>query len=143
MTDYTLTGLVKRRAELAGQIEDTHDQLRQMVANLEHLDATILQFDPTYEVKAIKPSGVRPKDWAKRGEMTRIVLHILRHAAAPMSSRDIAYELLTVRGLDRTDRRLIGQTTRRVAVALRLQRDKGLVRSEQKPGQFQLWEVAK
>lgn len=142
MTDYVLIGLVKRRAELAGEIERMHDTLRQLVAQLEHLDATILQFDPEYKAKEIKPSGLRPRDWAKRGQMSRIVLHILRHAAAPLSVRDIAYELLTVRGLDRSDRRLMGQTARRVAVALRLQRDKGLVQSEQKPGKYQLWAIA-
>src|SRR5216684_1208413 len=91
---HPVTGLVKRRAELAGQIEATHDQLRQMVANPEHLDATILQFDPTYEVQAIRPRAFRPpKDWARRGEMTRIVLDILRQAAEPMTTRDIAFEL--------------------------------------------------
>ena len=35
MTDYALTGLTKRRAELAGQIEATHDKLRKLVDDLE------------------------------------------------------------------------------------------------------------
>jgi hypothetical protein len=38
MTDYVLTGLVKRRAELAGEIEATHDRLRKMIEDLEKLD---------------------------------------------------------------------------------------------------------
>jgi hypothetical protein len=33
-------GLVKRRAELAGDIERTHEALRKMVLDLESLDAT-------------------------------------------------------------------------------------------------------
>ncbi len=33
--------------------------------------------------------------------------------------------------------------TKRVGVALRGQRDKGLVRSEQGPGQYVLWEIFK
>ena len=44
MNDFVVSGLVKRRAELAGDIERTHEQLRQMVLDLENLDATILQF---------------------------------------------------------------------------------------------------
>ncbi len=57
MTDYVVTGLVKRRAELTGEIESTHERLRQMVLDLEHLDAAILQFDPDYEIEAM---GIRP-----------------------------------------------------------------------------------
>lgn len=144
MTDYVLTGLTKRRAELAGEIEATYERLRQLVASLESLDATILQFDPTYQVESIRPKAFRPpKDWANRGEMTRIVLSILRQAVEPMTTRDIALELLVVRALDKNDRRLLRLMTKRVSVALRLQRDKGSVRADQGPGQYQLWEIKK
>jgi hypothetical protein len=143
MTDYVLTGLVKKRAEISGEIERTHDRLRQLLADLEHLDATIIQFDPGYQVEAIKPKAFRPpKDWANRGQMTRIVLSILRQAAEPLTTRDIALELLVSRALDKDDQRLLRLMTKRVGVALRLQRDKGAVRSEQGPGQYQLWEIA-
>jgi predicted lipid carrier protein YhbT len=37
MTDYVLTGLVKRRAELTGDIERIHLQLRNAVDDLENL----------------------------------------------------------------------------------------------------------
>lgn len=144
MTDYVLTGLVKRRAEIAGEIEATHDRLRQLLADLEHLDATILQFDPSHQVEAIKPKAFRPpKDWANRGQMTRIILSILRQAAEPLTTRDIALELLVSRALDKDDQRLLRLMTKRVGVALRRQRDEGFVRSDQGPGQYQLWEIAR
>lgn len=60
MTDYAMTGLVKRGAELTGRIEAAHEDLRRMLADLESLDATILQFDPSYRVEAIKPKAFRP-----------------------------------------------------------------------------------
>ena len=40
MNEFVLNGLVKRRAELAGDIERTHEALRKMVLDLESLDAT-------------------------------------------------------------------------------------------------------
>src|SRR6266478_3698210 len=43
-----LSGLVTRRAQLAGDIENTHEALRKMVLDLENLDATIVQFDPDF-----------------------------------------------------------------------------------------------
>ncbi|MBL6954991.1 MAG: hypothetical protein ISR50_20345 [Alphaproteobacteria bacterium] len=137
---YVISGLVRKRAALAGEIEATHDRLRQMVQELEHLDATLLLFDPDYKVEGIKPKAFRPpKDWANRGQMSRIVLSILRQAVEPLTTRDIALELLIERALDKSDQKLLRLMTKRVGVALRHQRDKGLVGSEQGPGQYMLW----
>jgi hypothetical protein len=137
-----LAGLIKRRAQLAGDIEAAHEALRRLVLDLENLDATILQFDPGYRVESIRPKAFRPpKDWANRGEMTRICLSILRQASEPLTSRDIAYQLLTERALNRDDQRLLRLMRSRVATALRLQRDKGVVRSIEGPGQYLIWEI--
>jgi hypothetical protein len=142
MNAFVVSGLVKRRAELAGDIEKAHDSLRKMVLDLENLDATILQFEPGFRVETIKPKAFRPpKDWSNRGEMTRICLSILRQAAEPLTSRDIAMELLIERALDKSDQRLLRLMTKRVGVALRLQKEKGVVQAEQGPGQYVLWEL--
>jgi hypothetical protein len=144
VTDYVLTGLVKRRAELAGEIEATHDRLRRMIEDLEKLDSVILQFDPTHQVEAIKPKAFRPPpDWAHRGEMTKAVLSILRLAVEPMTTRDIALEMLVTRALDKDDQKLLALMTKRVGVALRLQRLNNVVRASSGPGQFMLWEIEK
>lgn len=144
MTSIVLHGLIKRRVELTGEIEDTHAKLRKMIADLESLDATILQFDPGFHVEAIRPKAFRPpKDWANRGEMTRICLSILRQAAEPLTTRDIALQLLVERALDKSDQRLLRLMTKRVGVALRGQRGNGVIRSVQGPGQFMLWEVVR
>ena len=144
MNEFVLSGLVKRRAQLAGDIEKAHEALRRMVLNLENLDATILQFEPDFKVEAIKPKAFRPpKDWSNRGQMSRIILSILRQAAEPLTSRDIALELLVERALDKDDQRLLRIMTKRVSVALRLQRENGVVRHQQGPGQYMLWEIAR
>src|ERR1700710_1875189 len=107
MNEFVLNGLVKRRAELAGDIENTHEALRKMVLDLESLDATIVQFDPDFKVETIKPKAFRPpSDWSNRGQMSRIILSTLRQASEPLTSRDIALELLVARALDRNDQRL-------------------------------------
>jgi hypothetical protein len=144
MTDYVLTGLVKRRAEIAGEIEAGHERLKKLIADLEALDSTILQFDPTYDLEGIRAKAFRPpKDWANRGEMSRLCLSILRQAAEPLTTRDIALELLVTRALDQNDKRLLRLMTKRVGVALRHQRDRDLVRSAEGPGQYMLWEIAR
>ena len=40
MNAFVVSGLIKRRAELAGEIERTREALRKMVLDLENLDAT-------------------------------------------------------------------------------------------------------
>src|SRR6266852_7525412 len=144
MNEFVLNGLVKRRAQLAGDIENTHEALRKMVLDLESLDATIVQFDPNFQVETIKPKAFRPpKDWSNRGQMSRIILSILRQAVEPLTSRDIALELLVERALDKNDQRLLRLMTKRVAVALREQRHKGVVACEQGPGQYMLWAITR
>jgi len=144
MNETVLNGLVKRRAQLAGDIENTHDTLRKMVLDLESLDATILQFDPGYRVEAIQPKAFRPpKDWANRGQMSRIILSVLRQASEPLTTRDIAVQLLIERALDKSDLRLLRLMTKRVGVALRGQKESGVVRCDQGPGQYMLWEIAR
>ncbi len=139
----TLSGLVRKRADLAGSIERTQADLQRMIRELEHLDATIHLFDPNYQVEAIKPKAFRPpSDWAKRGEMTRIILGILRQASEPMTTRDICHQLMTERALDLGDLSFFRLMVKRVGVALRGQRNVNRVRSTQGPGQYHLWELA-
>jgi len=138
VNEFVLSGLVKRRAQLAGDIENTHEALRKMVLDLENLDATIVQFDPDFKVETIQP-----KDWSNRGQMSRIILSVLRQAAEPLTTRDIALQLLVERALDKSDLRLLRLMTKRVGVALRGQRGNGVVRCDQGPGQYMLLEIAK
>ncbi len=64
MNSTVVNALVKRRAELAGDIEKTHEILRKMVLDLESLDATIVQFDPDFQGR--RGADIRPDwDWDK------------------------------------------------------------------------------
>lgn len=143
MNAFVVSGLVKRRAQLAGDIEKAHEALRQMILDLENLDATILQFEPDFKLETIQPKAFRPpKDWSNRGQMTRICLSILRQATEPLTCRDVALQLLTERALNREDQKLLRLMTKRVGVALRGQREKGIVKADQGPGQHMLWQLA-
>ncbi len=144
MDTFVISGLVRKRAELAGDIENAQAKLQQMIADLENLDRTILLFDGDYQVSAIKPKGFRPpEDWAQRGEMSRIILNTLRQAREPLTTRDICLQLMSERALDTGNIKLVRLMTKRCGVALRIQRDKGVVRSAQGPGQYHTWEIAR
>ncbi|AGK59547.1 hypothetical protein HYPDE_39393 [Hyphomicrobium denitrificans 1NES1] len=141
---HVVSALAKKRAELSGDIETTQAKLRQMILDLESLDKTLLMFDPDYRIETIRPKAFRPpEDWSKRGEMTRIILGILRQATEPMTSSDIAVQLIAERALDQTDAKLQRLMTKRVGVALRGMRDRDVARSKAGPGMSVLWELAK
>ncbi len=142
--NYTLTvqGLLRKRAYLSGDIEAAHERLNQMIKELEHLDATIRLFDPNYEADMIRPKAFRPpEDWAHRGEMTTRVLSVLRQASEPLTSRDIAIQMMKERALNTDDLQLVRLMTKRVGVALRGQRTKSVVQSAQGPGQYMVWRL--
>lgn len=144
MSELIVTGLMKRRALLTYEIEQAHERLRQMVVDLENLDATLIQFDPKLEIETIKPRAFRPpKDWSKRGEMMRLIVSVLRRATEPLTTRDVAFELIVERALDKTDQKLIRLMSKRVGVALRHQRDAGRVISILGPGQYNLWQIVR
>lgn len=132
-------GLAKKRAEMR-----LHMQLGKLAADLEHVDATLCIVAPETAVEAIKPKVFRPPaDWSKRGEMTRVVLSILRTARQPMTTREIAERMVVERGLQATTAALKAMT-RRVACTLRCQRELGLARStEGEAGFWQLWELVR
>jgi hypothetical protein len=59
MNEFVISGLVKRRAEMAGEIERTQERLAELVDDLEALYKVILQFDPKYQLATIKAKAFR------------------------------------------------------------------------------------
>jgi hypothetical protein len=143
MTDYVLTGLVKKRAELAGELQRLHEAMGSTTQALEHLDATIKLIAPDYQPEGIAPKLFRPpEDWSKRGQMSRMVLSILRVAKEPMTTREIATQMILQRGLA-MDRKLLLLMSKRVGAALRDQREKGRAVSDGAGEMYQTWEIVR
>ena len=143
MTDYALDALKRKRAEMTGEIALCHARLQKLSEDLEHLDATLRLFAPDFVVESIKPKVfVPPKSWSKRGEMSRVVLSILRVAKGPLTAREIASMIVAQRGLD-GDAGILNVMARRVASALRDRRAQGLVRSIEETGLWLQWEVVR
>lgn len=139
-----ITGLVKRRAELAGEMQRTQEALAQMVRDMETLDNAIRLVAPELDIPAIAPRFVKPPaDWSRRGEMSRMVLGILRLSQKPLTSREVAGRLIVERGLTATPQ-LLNKMTRRVSGCLREQRDKGRVENAPARGGLYLeWVIIK
>lgn len=132
MSGHVISGLLRRRRELAGDLLELLGRVDALSDDIEALDATLRLFDPGIVIAAIPAQMRRPKpDWAGRGEVVRLVFAILREAREPLSTLAIASAVLARRGIDGNATRL---HLKRIRKCLDRQSAKGLLRAEQVGG---------
>ena len=137
--EHVIGGLVRKRSEIAGQIEHTQDALRKLVIDLDSIDAAIRLFDPEADVGAIRNRQYPPRHAAFRGEMMRHVMGCFRLASGPVTSRDIAITVMKARGLNPEDAALLVTIRKRVGACLwKLKRD-GHVKAVAGGGELKEW----
>jgi hypothetical protein len=139
MYDIVISGLVRRRRELTGDIMVLLAQIDALAADVDALDKVLRQFDPDILIDAIPALQRRPKpDWAIRGEVVRIIFDMLREAGEPMTTHAITTETHRRRGID-------GEITRahlkRIHKCLDRQRARGAIASVQVQGLL-CWRLA-
>jgi len=136
---HVVTALVKKRAELAGEIDHLQVSLRQRIIDLDNLDATLRLFAPDIDLEDIKPRPLPAKHAGFRGEVSRIILTALRKAGRPMTAQELAQHVMVDRGLNTADKRLLQTMTKRAGACLRNHRAAGVVRSEEGPSGLLGW----
>ncbi|MHC2000896.1 hypothetical protein ACYQR9_10665 [Methylobacterium sp. CM6241] len=137
--EHVLSGLVRKRAEIAGQIEHTQGELRKLVTSLDAIDSAIRIFDPTADVGEIRNRQYPPLHAAFRGEMMRFVLGALRVADGPLTSREIADHVMVGRGLDKDDPKVAQMIRKRVGACLWKSKQAGNVREVRIEGDLKGW----
>lgn len=140
---HVVTALIKKRREIAGQIEHAVTHMRQLVIDLDNLDHTLRLFAPDIDLEEIHPKPLPPRNQAFRGEITRIILTALRQSDRPLTTKDLAQLVMAERGLNTADTRLVRTMVKRIGATMRSLRNRGLVRSKQGPGQYMLWALAR
>jgi hypothetical protein len=126
----TLAGLVEKRAQIAGQLAHTRAVLRQLIIDLDHIDAAIRLFDPNYDVEGIRQKIPDAAHRAIRGDLTRMALDALRDASGPMTTIELARHVMAERGLNTADVSLLQLFTRRTGALLRWQRERGILQTQ-------------
>ena len=139
---HVVTGLMTKRAELAGKLEHHHALVRQLMIELDAIDQALLIFKPDIELDDIKPKPMPPRHAAYKGEVARIVLGTLRDAKRPCSTQELTMHVMAERGMNTADKRLVKTVSKRVGASLRHHRLKGVIRSVKGLGDRIAWEVA-
>jgi len=144
---HTLSGLVAKRAELTGRIAALRSELRQLLIDLSHVDASIRIFDPEYDVAGIRPKTPVPPDAISfRGEFVRIILDKMREVGGPVTTPELALHLMQRRGINSADPAQVNLYNRRTRALLNYYSKRGMVRGVpgNEPGRrrFNWWELA-
>src|SRR5260221_7199435 len=122
---HVISALRSKRAELSGEMIAAEKRILELRANIDSLDGAIRVFDPTAEPHTIRPILRRKKPTLiPRGQCSRAILDMLRHADSAMTAREIATQLAARYQLDTNDtdamKALIGKVRNTLA------RQKGL-----------------
>lgn len=140
--EHVLSGLIAKRAELAGRVETLQRDMREAVLAIDHIDAAIRMFDPDVELDDIKPR-LPPRHQAFKGEVSRLVLNALRKAGKPLPVAELTLHVLAGRGLTNNDRPFMRVLGRRVGACLRNLRKKGLVTLTRSVDGIGLWAIVR
>ena len=138
---HVVTGLIAKRAELAGKLEHHHAIVRQLMIDLDALDQALRLFKPDIELDDIKSKPMPPRHAAYKGEVARIVLGTLRTTKRPCSTQELTMHVMAERGMNTSDKRLVKTVEKRVGASLRHHRTKGTIRSLKGLGDRLAWEV--
>jgi hypothetical protein len=126
--EHTISGLLKKRADLFGEAERLRDRTAEIKNDIHALDRVLQTLGYEGDLDAAMPRQKRDVIFGK-GELTRAILGELRDSDEPLTSRDIAQSIVALRGDDARDRKYVADLVKRVSKALRQQREDGNVTS--------------
>ncbi len=113
-----LSGLLRKRQEIAAEIETLEPRLHGLVIDIDAVDLTIRLFSPGLDVETIRVRPTPRRHGVRPGDTSKLVLSLLRENG-PMSQRQIALKVMEHRGLSIADRILYGVMRNRVGASLR------------------------
>ena len=138
---HVLTGLVAKRAQLAGRIDACRQELERLAVDVGHLDGTIKLFAPDYKLENIraKPPGRRNR-FFHQGKCQRLVLEIFRDASEPLCASRLAEALAQRKGLE-ASAALIEQMRKSALGAVKRLAGKGVIAAAGTDGGGKTWSV--
>ena len=100
---HVISGLVSKRAEVAGHINSCHAELKRLQEALSHLDGSIKLFSPQFDLRTLKARRTQKSNGHfVKSEAQRMMLDALRVAAKPLNSLEITATLLNAKGIEPT-----------------------------------------
>jgi len=136
-----LSGLIRKRQEIAAELDGVQAKLRQLILDIDAVDATIRLFQPDIDLSVVKVRPTPRRHEAHRGDTSRLILSLLREAGEALSHREITQRVMQARGLNLADRALCQTMRDRVGASLRGMRQRGRVAGGEGKGLGVQWRL--
>ena len=140
--DLIVSGLLRRRQEIADRLELVQGQVRQLVLDLDALDSTLRMFRPDVEVGVVRIKPIPRRHAAVRHESSRLVFSVLREARRSLTTRELARAIMEARGMNTADHAMAETMRLRLASTLRKLKNRGKLVAEMEAGKNMRWGLA-
>jgi len=117
---FTISGLKRKRGEIAGQLLILEGQLRTLRANLAAVDHTLCLLDPSIKPKALKVLKPRHRfKYFEAGELAKLIFAELRKAEGkPVLVPALTAAIMDAKGSDKTHNDAVREIAARVLAQL-------------------------
>ena len=117
--EHTISGVLHRRVDLHHEAERLRDRMAEIRNDIHAIDRTLNVLGYKGDLDAAMPRQKRNVLFG-RGELAKAVSDVLRTADGPLTSRQIAQEIVAVNGQDARDRKYVSDLVKRVGKVLRV-----------------------
>lgn len=139
---YVVSGLVAKRAEMAGLIDHHQKQIAQLGTDLAHLDATLKLFAPEMDLRSLRAKEHRERNhYFAPNEQPRFVLDTLRQAGEPLTTAALAERAIALKGLE-GGADLVDAVQKSLHGALKPLAQRGTIVEGPRLGTSRTWQIA-
>lgn len=136
---FAVSGLVNKRAEMAGLIEYHQKEIERLRQSIYQVDAAIRIFDPNYRIRSIKAKEYRRYSRIfKKSECFRLCLDTLRCAENALSTLLITEIIMHKKNLPNEQQATVGDS---VNNSLRFAERRGIVERVGMDGISIIWKL--
>lgn len=125
--DQTMSGLLRKRAELTAEVQAARDKWEALTFSLSAIDNAIRVFDPNIAEELLPESKPAPPFTGGTTQIQRFLLDVLRSSGQPIRTLDAAKLVMMDRKIDPRDRVASGLIKKRVGDAFSRMREAGHV----------------
>ncbi len=123
--DLTVQGLIRKRAEMAGEAAGLKERLAARLSDLDALDRVIRIFKPGIDLGDLPERPAPLALTGTRGEFQRFLIAQLRKADGPLTTHALAERVMIERGLDPADKIMFKMIAHRTGHSLAKMRRAG------------------
>ena len=138
---HVISALVKKRAELRGDIIHYKQLIATLDKDLQTIDATIKIFEPNYKFGSEKIVNKHRNRFFNNGEAKVLVLEVLKNSDIPLSTDKISDIIATNKNLSFENKTVKSNFQKSILLALNTCLSNNLVEKVSKDGLSIVWKI--